>query len=139
MTDFVIPASQRRAVRRSLRLACQVVRERDFKLVAWQTLDLSPDGMLVPTDVDVEPGDEMIVSFRATPFGLWFDTDASVARVLEGRRNGDHGRCLGIRFRSLDAVARLILRGNLRRIPPPVPQREPRIDYARTLRQIQQV
>ena len=137
MSRFVVPASQRRAIRRSVRLACQVVRERDFKLVAWKTLDLSSDGVLVPTEVDVAPGDEMIVSFRATPCGLWFDTDGAVVRVLEGRRRGDPGRCLGIRFGSLDAVSRLILRGNLRRMPPPLPQREPRIDYARTLRNIQ--
>ena len=105
MNRFLVPASQRRAIRRSVRLACQVVRERDFKLVAWKTIDLSPDGVLVPTEMDVEQGDEMIVSFRATPFGLWFDTDGAVVRVLEGRRRGDPGRCLGIRFGSLRRVS----------------------------------
>ncbi len=134
MQSFAIPARQRRVIRRSVRLACQVVRERDFKLLASTTLDLSPDGVLVPTEADAVSGDEVIVSFRATPFGLWFDTDGEVVRVLHGRRRGEAGRCLGIRFASLDAVSRLILRGDLRRIPPPVPQRDARIDYARTLR-----
>lgn len=133
MQPFVVRAAQRRAIRRFVPMTCRVVRERDFVQVSERALDISPDGMLVPCEAELLEGDEMIVSFRATEIGIWFDTDAVVARVVEGRRPGDRGRCVGLRFRSLDAVSRLILRGHLRRYPPPVPKREQRIDYAATV------
>jgi len=31
------------------------------------------------------------VSFKATQLGLWFDSEARVARVIKGRRDGDRG------------------------------------------------
>ena len=49
-------------------------------------VDVSPDGMRVVTDVDLSPDDELIVSFQATPLGLWFDTGARVARLIRANR-----------------------------------------------------
>ena len=123
-------ASQRRAIRRAAHFGCQIVRERDFKLVADEVLDVSPDGMLVYCDDRVLTGDEMIVTFRLPRTSLWVDTDATVARVLHGRRPTDRGRCLGLEFNSLDARARRALRATLRSLPPPIPSRERRVDYA---------
>jgi len=112
-------------------------------------MDLSPEGMLVLSDESVAHGEKMIVSFMATEIGVWFDTMASVARIVEGRRNEDRGRrALGLTFTSLPAVSRLILRGNLRKIPPPLPrrprvrvvkelfERAPFVDYAAIVRDI---
>jgi hypothetical protein len=59
-----------------------------------------------------------------------------VARVVRGRRPKDRGRCVGLAFTKFDAVSRLVLRGHLRRTAPPIPQREPRIDYAATIKRI---
>jgi hypothetical protein len=56
---------------------------------------------------------------------LWFDTRATLRRVVEGRRPGDGGRALGLHFESLPAVSRLILRGHLGRAPQTVPKRDP--------------
>ena len=92
--------------------------------------------MLVMAIRDVSPGDDLIVSFRATELGIWFDAEAKVARVVRGRRPKDRGRCVGISFTEFDPVARLVLRGHLRRTAPPVPQRDARIDYAATVRRI---
>jgi hypothetical protein len=81
----------------------------------------------------------------ATNLGIWFDTMAKVSRVVEGRRDGDGGRAVGVRFITLPAVSRLILRGSLRKVPPPLPKRprvridvvrEPPVDYARIIREI---
>ena len=83
-----IRKNERREVRRAISMMCQIVRERDFRLVSEKALDVSPDGMLVATDVELEPGENVFVSFRATDLGLWFDTEASVARVIRGRRPG---------------------------------------------------
>ena len=126
--------NDRHEVRRAVGVSCQVVRERDFRLVSDQGLDLSPDGMLVATDAELEVGESIILSFTATHLGLWFDTEASVARIVKGRRDGDRGTAVGHSFSTLDRVKRLILRGPLRRVPPPVPRRTQRIDWSATVR-----
>jgi hypothetical protein len=128
--------NDRREVRRALGFSCSVVRERDFRLVAESALDLSPDGMLVATEQDLELGENVIVSFRATQLGLWFDSEARVARIVKGRRDGDRCAGLGLSFSTLDRVKRLILRGHLRRVPPPLPRRTQRIDWTATIRSL---
>jgi len=139
LPTFFVPKNTRREIRRSIPLTCRVVREHDFRLLGTRALDVSPDGMLVMSVRDAEPGDALIVSFRATELGLWFDAEGVVARVVRGRRPRDRGRCLGIRFTKFDAVSRLVLRSHLRRTAPPVPARPPnegRVDYAATIRKI---
>ena len=126
--------TRRQEMRRALDFACHVVRERDFKMIGGKALDVSPDGMLVSVTRPVPIGESVIVSFRATDLGLWFDTDATVTRILRGRRPGDpRGLALGISFGSLETVSRLILRGYLKRFPPPLPRRALVIDYAKTV------
>ncbi|MEO7113233.1 MAG: PilZ domain-containing protein, partial [Polyangiaceae bacterium] len=116
----LVQLQERRAIRRAIQIDCEVVRERDFKLVGKKTFDLSTDGMLVPTSLDVDPGDELIVSFYMTPLGIHFDTEATAARIIRGvRREDREGPCVGVQFRPLDPIARHILRGALRRVPPP--------------------
>jgi c-di-GMP-binding flagellar brake protein YcgR len=142
----LVQLQERRAIRRAIQIDCQVVRERDFKLVAKRTFDLSTDGMLVPTIYAVDPGEELIVSFFMTPLGIHFDTEATAARIIRGERREDReGRCIGVKFSPLDPIARHILRGALRRVPPPLPRRaafaridsgRARIDYAATVRAI---
>jgi PilZ domain len=121
-------------MRRSVRVDCQVVREHDFKLVGRRAIDLSADGMLVLSDTRVLTGEDVIVTFRAPSTRLWLDCTATVARVVHGRRPGDWGPCLGLTFESMDEVTRALLRAELRGLPPPVPAREMRIDYAETVR-----
>jgi hypothetical protein len=121
-------------MRRSVRVDCQVVREHDFKLVGRRAIDLSPDGMLVLSDARILTGEDVIVTFRAPMTRLWLDCTATVARVVHGRRPGDWGACLGLSFDSMDEVTRALLRAELRGLPPPVPARELRIDYAETVR-----
>ncbi len=137
MGSVLVRARERRAVRHKVDLACSVVRERDSKLASMRAIDLSPDGMRVELrDIDVEAGDRFFVCFRATTFGIWFYTDAFATRLLKGRREGERGRSLGLRFGSLSSVSRLCIRGALRGVPPHLPQREPRIDYAATIGRI---
>jgi len=126
--------NERREVRRNVQVICQVVRERDFSLVSERALDLSPDGMLVATEADLEPGENVFVTFRATELGIWFDTEARVARIVRGRRPSDRGRGAALSFSTLAKVKRFILRGHLRRVPPPIPRRAQRIDWAATIR-----
>ncbi len=125
-----LPANRRREMRRMVKLSCRVRRMDDWRLLGDRTLDLSPQGMLVLSDERVEEGLECVVSFQATELPIWFDACAKITRVVEGRRPGDPGRALGVRFETLPAVSRLILRGFLRRHPLTHAQREPPIDIA---------
>jgi hypothetical protein len=119
-----LPPNRRGEIRRSIRIGCRV-RRIDWRLVGDRTLDLSPEGMLVLSDEEMAAGTELVVSFQATELPIWFDTLATVARVVEGRRPGDSGRALGVHFETLPAVSRLILRGFLRRHAATPAQREP--------------
>jgi len=125
-----LPTNRRREMRRLVRLACRVRRMDDWRLLGDRTLDLSPEGMLVLSDERVDEGLELVVSFQATELPIWFDACARITRVVEGRRPGDPGRALGVRFETLPAVSRLILRGFLRRHPLTHAQREPPLDIA---------
>jgi hypothetical protein len=134
--SVLVPRNQRTATRHSIRVPCQVVREDDFRLLAEKTMDLSVDGMLVRSDVDARIGDHVVVSFQATPLGLWFDAEGTVTRIVRGRRPGDEGRALGVKFENMSYLSRLLLRGHLRRQPPPLPKRSVRVDWAESVRMI---
>ena len=138
-----LPPNRRREIRRSATFGCRVRRVETSRLVGDRTLDLSPQGMLLMSDEGLVEGSQLLVSFMATELPIWFDTEATVTRIVQGRRPGDLGRALGLRFDSLPAVSRLILRGHLRRHPAAPAQREPPIelakkdtDYARIVKDI---
>ena len=120
-----LPTNRRHEIRRNARLSCRVRRIEDWRLLGDRTVDLSPRGMLVLSDERVEEGTPLVVSFQATDLPIWFDTCATIARVVEGRRPSDSGRALGVEFESLPALQRLLLRGYLRRLPATAAQREP--------------
>jgi hypothetical protein len=113
----------------------------DWSLLGDRTVDLSPEGMLVLSDESVHEGLDLVVSFQATELPIWFDAAAKITRVVEGRRPRDPGRALGVRFETLPAVSRLILRGYLRRLPLTPAKREvphdiaaQQVDYLGSLR-----
>ena len=133
MLDTLVHAQQRRALRRGVRVDCQVVRERDFALVGDRGLDLSPFGMLIRADDSVLTGEPLFVAFRLPQSTWWFDAEATVARVVHGRRPGDTGRCLGIEFDSIDPAVQYFLHTALQGVPPPLPARERRVDYAASI------
>ena len=128
---------QRQSIRRAVRLECEVVREHDFKLIGSHAVDLSPEGMLVLADTTVLTGEDVIITFRAPASNFWFDATGTIARVVHGRRPGDFGPCLGIQFDAPsedDQVSRIVLKDKLRPLPPPLPRRAARLDYAAMVR-----
>jgi c-di-GMP-binding flagellar brake protein YcgR len=118
MSPILARKVHRRAFRREVLLWCQVVRERDFKLVSSLAFDLSTDGMHVLTGDRVLTGEPLIVSFRAPNSRGWFDLQATVARVVHGRRPGDRGRGLGLEFQSMCEGDKGRLFEGLRGLPP---------------------
>jgi len=136
MTSWVKKARDRRSVRRSVAVDCQVVAEEGFRLIGERTLDLSEQGMLLRSDAEVIPGESVIISLRAPRSRLWFDAEARVVRLVAGRRGRDVGRAVGLRFERMDAIDYAVLVGSLRGLPPPLPGRELRVDYAAAVRDI---
>lgn len=126
----LVHARQRRVMRRAIRVECEVVRERDFRLLSRHGVDVSPTGMLVATDEAALTGEPLIVAFRLPRTARWFDAEGTIARIVHGRRPGDQGRYLGLEFDELDPEAKWLLARALRDVPPPVPRRERRVDYA---------
>lgn len=114
----------RRAFRREVLLRCQVVRQRDFKLLSDLAFDLSTEGMLVHAPYDrVLTGEPLFVSFKMPRCVQWVDAEATVARVVHGRRPGDRGRCIGVMFDDLERKVEQQLFRSLRGLPPPEPSR----------------
>lgn len=125
-TQSPMIASSRRTVRRYVRLDCTIVREHDFKIVSDLVLDLSTFGLLARAKVPVLTGEELIVTFKPPRSNRWFDAEATVARVIHGRRDGDGGVCLGIEFHNVSPDDQALLFEHLRGLQRPEPQRERR-------------
>lgn len=119
------PKTGRRSSRHSLKIACQVVRERDFHLVADQILDLSMSGALVGPADPALTGERLIVSFYLPTSKIWIDSEATVTRVVHGRRPGEYARALALEFEGLDAYMQLMIGKDLCRVPPAPPRPRP--------------
>lgn len=118
----------RTSFRRFVRVDCQVVRIRDFRLVADLALDLSTRGMLVRAcrGERLLTGEELVVSFRPPRSNDWFDAQATVARVIHGRRPGDGGLCFGLEFHDVAKHDEQLLFDHIRGMSAPDPARPPR-------------
>jgi hypothetical protein len=133
MVDSILEIEERAAERRAVTVQGEVVRERGFRLLGREIIDLSPAGLRVRSDVPCELGEEVFVSFRVPGGSSWVDGSAEVVRVVHGRRRQDWGRSIGLRFRHLDAVSKAVLQGSLWRCLSTRPARSPRRDYAATV------
>ena len=128
----MLAVGDRRAIRRSVLVDCQVVRERGFTLLGERAMDLSLHGMLLWSNRSAELGEELIATFRVPGTRVWIDTLATVVRVVHGRRPGDRGPALGLAFEPLSSDEQRLLRGALTPFPPTLPARPLRVDYAAT-------
>ena len=135
-TDLILSARQRRALRREARVPCQVVAERGFRLLGEETLDVSMEGMLIQSEADVGLGEEVFIALRLPRGRSWVDAEAVISRISAGRRRGDGGRAIGLSFIRMDRIDRVLLDASLQGLPPPVPGRRLRRDYATTVRLI---
>ena len=120
-----------RPARYFAKVPCQVVRERDFRLVADCVVDLSPGGAMVGPADPVLTGERVIVSFPGVKGG-WIDAEAVVARVVHGRRTGEYSRTLGLSFENLDGESRAALAALLAVSVPTAPRaRQERRSWSR--------
>lgn len=110
-------ARRSRSPRFSIRIPCQLVRLRDFKLVGKTIANLSEEGALVEALDAVLTGEPLLLSFRAPFSHRWVDADAVVARVVHGRRAGDLRRSLGVTFTGLTLEGHRLLHQGLWGLP----------------------
>jgi len=119
------PKTPRHASRHTVKIDCQVVRERDFSLIADRVVDLSSSGALVGPADPALTGERILVSFRIPRSTVWVDAEATVTRVIHGRRPGEFSRSLAIEFDQLEALPRFMLEEALRVVPPAPPKSAP--------------
>ena len=111
-----------RNTRRTANITCQVVRLRDFRLVADRVENLSENGLLVGPADPVLTGDEVIVSMRVPWLADWIDLEAVVTRVVHGRRPGETSRSLGLSVTGMDDWSRRLFAAYQRRLVPVPPR-----------------
>jgi hypothetical protein len=107
----------RALLRRPVLTLCEIVRERDFRLVGSRILDLSSRGLLVESDLQVLTGEEVVVTLRSPTTKRWYDCTGTVARIVHGRRRRDRKRAVGIALDGLDAFSELLLCEELKHMP----------------------
>ena len=117
--------SPRSASRHTVKIDCQVVRERDFSLIADRVVDLSANGALVGPADPALTGERILVSFRIPRSTVWVDAEATITRVVHGRRPGEFSRALAIQFDDLEPLPRFMLQEALRVVPPSPPKSAP--------------
>lgn len=115
--------NRRVSARRVVRMPCEAVRERDFSMVSNVVIDLSTTGALLRSSARVLTGDAMILSFFEPETSRWFDVEATVARVVHGRRLGDGGRAVGVHFNAMNAHDKRALERALSKRVPALPKR----------------
>jgi hypothetical protein len=122
-----------RAPRHALHAPCQIIRLRDFRLIADRIENFSAEGLLVSPAEAVLTGEPVLVSLQFPDTGDWFDAEATVARVVHGRRPGEWTRCLGLIFDRLGRDAERVLTRQLGHTPPAPPRSRPgRRGYSQT-------
>ena len=126
----IFPARERKTMRRAVSVRCEAVADRGFRWLGARLRDLSPEGAFLETEADVELGEEVYIALQPPRTRLWIDVRARVARVVPARRAGDVARGVGLRFDPLEPADRAVLEATLEHLPPPVPARAVRADYA---------
>lgn len=84
--------------------------------------DLSPGGVFVATELPLEEGSELVVSFWVPQCPGEITVFGEVVRVCLPRRRSDRfSPGMGVRFLDISPLERLFVRDALRGVPPPLP------------------
>ena len=126
---ILVPHRRRGCIRRGWSADCEAVRLDGFVRVSDRILDLSHHGARLTADGLVREGDELDMTLRAPRSLEWIDAIAEVRRV-------DRDGTFGVRFTELEWDARASLFVELAGVPPRLPVRRIRPDYAATVRRI---
>ena len=121
----VTPPSRRHTVRRAVALECVARGDLWNGRLRFEARDLSPDGLWLATPYALDPGAELVLSFRPPrwPVGCFpVIAVGEVVRVDMRRRRSDaRPPGLGLRFTDIEARDQDRLYRVLRGLPPPLP------------------
>ena len=125
---MLLPIRRRKALRRGVFIPCQAVLVEPFRIVGRRFLDLSHHGGLIACDTALVEGDELVISF---------EVGAQIVDAVAEVRNVSRDLSeVGVHFTEMDWESRVALFIGLAGVPPRVPRVRPRVDYARSVRQI---
>jgi hypothetical protein len=96
-----------------MRMACQVVRERDFKLVATSVMNVSETGLFIDADEPVRFGEKIIVTFYSPAAKSWIDAEGTVTRIAHGPRWMGRKQAFGVAFDAIDEGSRKNIRRSM--------------------------
>lgn len=116
------PADSRRAARRAVDVACDVISSRWDGPVAARCTDLSPHGMWLETPAELDEGERVVLCFRPPRSPSEMTLFARVGRVLRDERDrfgGTSGAALA--FVGASALEVEELEHALRGLPPVFP------------------
>ena len=119
-----VQPGDRRALRRSVQMECEILAEAFDDTVTHTLTELSPFGAWIETIYPLEPGAELLVSLTP-PGGQGASVDvvltACVARASLGRRRGEVGRSgMGVSFDASEGEYAQLSEALLG-LPPPLP------------------
>jgi len=121
--------SRRGALRRAVQLECAIQSPLWEGSAFYLATDLSPEGLWLSTNLALELGDQLIVSFRPPRWPDWawpVTALAEVVRVSLPRRRGDRQPSgMGVRFSEIDPDASQQMAQLMRGLPPPLPRQLP--------------
>jgi PilZ domain len=120
---------RRRSLRRAVSLEASLLSDGWDGSVPFTATNLSPEGLWLETDLPLDLGEEVVVSFRPPTWSAEqpMRALARVTRVGLYRRKREHRRSgMGLRFVALDPIESAFLRSSLRGLPPPLPVRDAR-------------
>jgi hypothetical protein len=128
-TAFQTAPGRRQSLRRAVRLSAEVAADEWDGTVPFVATNLSPDGLWLESDLSLDVGSEVIVSFvpPRSPTNVPVTALAAVTRVGMYRRRRERQLSgMGLRFLELDHDHGDLLTELLRGLPPPLPQRSTR-------------
>ncbi len=114
--------SNRYEVRKIFNHGVEVISSLWDEPISLLATNLSPEGAFVATDLPLEEGEKVVVSFSFEKVRREFCFFAEVARVSLNRRTTDLPMSgMGLRFLDAKPMDRIAIRDSLRRVPPPLP------------------
>lgn len=126
----MLAANARKALRRAVHLECETRSALWDETAPLLATDLSTEGIWLNSDLPLDVGEQLVLSFRPPRWPEWgwpVTVLAEVVRVALPRRREDRGLAgMGLRFLDLDPEQGARMASSLRGLPPPLPPALPR-------------
>ena len=126
----MLAANARKALRRAVSLECETRSALWDETAPLLATDLSTEGIWLNSDLPLDIGERLVLSFRPPRWPEWgwpVTVLAEVVRVGLPRRRDDRGPAgMGLRFLDLDPEQGVRMASSLRGLPPPLPPAMPR-------------